>query len=742
MSPTQLQRIRSLKLKGGVMKFTKSLLLCLAFLLLFCFALNAQQTETSSLGVVPRLVNFSGKAADAQGKIIIGIAGITFSIYSQEAGGAPLWMETQNVTADSRGNYTVQLGASAPEGLPLQVFTSGEARWLGVRVNGGEEQPRILLLSVPYALKAADAETVGGLPASAFMLAGGANATTAQSRVVAVTAPSLTSASPATTADVTTNGGTVNTLPLFTTATNVQSSILTQTGSGTTGKIGINTTTPATALDVNGGATLRGTLGLAATGTATATAGKDSQPLSFTASAYNSSSKAAVTQRFQWQAEPAGNDTTASTGTMNLLYASGTATPAETGLKINNKGQLSFAAGQTFPIPSASVSNTDLQHSSVTVKAGTDLTGGGSVSLGGTTTLNLDTTKVPLLATNNSFSGNNVFNPSTTDAIDAYTTGAGKSALVGIEYATSGGSYGVWAATYDPAGAGVSGTNIATSGTGVSGSGGTRGVLATSSDIAVNGQAAGTSVEGKSQGFNVGIWGDTGGSSGSYIGVLGSADDNFAGYFINNSATDETIYVANASTGGTGLVVRAHGDSGDCTIDGSGNVGCTGTVNSVVGADNGTRKISLYAVQSADNWFEDAGSGQLSNGSASIALDPAFAQTVNTGVEYHVFLTPKGDCEGVYVSHETAQGFEVHELHGGHSNIAFDYRIMAKRSGFESVRLGDVTERYRKMEKQEQLRQARGAPRSAQRPAEPSTAPKPAAAGIAPSALAAQPRSR
>ena len=80
-------------------------------------------------------------------------------------------METQNVMADAKGNYTVQLGATKPDGLPLDLFTSGEARWLGVRVNGGEEQPRVLLLSVPYALKAADAETVGGLPASAFILA-------------------------------------------------------------------------------------------------------------------------------------------------------------------------------------------------------------------------------------------------------------------------------------------------------------------------------------------------------------------------------------------------------------------------------------------------------------------------------------------------------------------------------------------------------------------------------------------
>jgi hypothetical protein len=41
-----------------------------------------------------------------------------------------------------------------------------------VQAEGQAEQPRVLLVSVPYALKAADAETVGGKPLSAFVLTG------------------------------------------------------------------------------------------------------------------------------------------------------------------------------------------------------------------------------------------------------------------------------------------------------------------------------------------------------------------------------------------------------------------------------------------------------------------------------------------------------------------------------------------------------------------------------------------
>src|SRR5579863_3848379 len=123
---------------------------------------NAQPTA------VPTLVRFSGNLKDANGKPLTGIAGLTFALYRDQESGAPIWLETQNVQLDANGHYTVQLGATKSGGLPIDIFASGEARWLGAQPDGQPEQPRVLLLSVPYALKAADAETVGGLPPSAF----------------------------------------------------------------------------------------------------------------------------------------------------------------------------------------------------------------------------------------------------------------------------------------------------------------------------------------------------------------------------------------------------------------------------------------------------------------------------------------------------------------------------------------------------------------------------------------------
>src|SRR6267378_2705014 len=122
---------------------------------------------------VPRLVKFAGVFKDELGKARTGVVGVTFAIYKEQEGGAALWLETQNVELDEQGRYTVLLGSTRSEGLPLGLFTTGEPRWLGVQVNLPKEveQPRALLVSVPYALKAADAETLGGMPLSAFVLA-------------------------------------------------------------------------------------------------------------------------------------------------------------------------------------------------------------------------------------------------------------------------------------------------------------------------------------------------------------------------------------------------------------------------------------------------------------------------------------------------------------------------------------------------------------------------------------------
>lgn len=354
----------------------------LASLLLSCQGLpvlGQQLAATTANLIVPPLVKFSGVLTDVNGKPLTGVVGVTFFLYKDSEGGAPLWMETQNVQPDRAGHYSVMLGSTTSPGLPFDLFVSGEARWLGVQPQGQSEQPRVLLLSVPYAVKAWDAETVGGLPPSAFVLATSAPG--------AATAPSgatnFGSVGSAPAASTITGSGTVNFLPLWTGTSTIGNSVLFQSGTGSTAKVGINTNTPASTLDVKGAGTIRGLLSLPATAPATATAGTNSQPLDLAASAFNSSTAKAQNETFQWQAETAGNNTSTPSGTLNLLFGSGASKPAETGLKISNTGILNFASGQTFP----GTGNGTI----TSVTAGTDLTGGGT---GGAVTLSVDTTKV------------------------------------------------------------------------------------------------------------------------------------------------------------------------------------------------------------------------------------------------------------------------------------------------------------------------------------------------------------
>jgi hypothetical protein len=113
----------------------------------------------------------------------------------------------------------------------------------------------------------------------------------------------------------------------------------------------------------------------------------------------------------------------------------------------------------------------------------------------------------------------------------------------------------------------------------------------------------------------------------------------------------------------------------------------TGTKSAVVNLKNG-EGVTLYAVEASENWF----SAKLKDGAAVVAIDPLYSETVNTEIDYHVFLTPRGECKGLYVTNQKGSSFEVRELNGGNSDISFSYRIVAKRKGYEDVRLAKVKE--------------------------------------------------
>lgn len=132
---------------------------------------------------------------------------------------------------------------------------------------------------------------------------------------------------------------------------------------------------------------------------------------------------------------------------------------------------------------------------------------------------------------------------------------------------------------------------------------------------------------------------------------------------------------------------RVYGGNGSqaCEIQEDGDLLCAGTKSAAVQIQEEQRL--MYAIESSEVWFEDFGTAGLQKGAEVVSVDPLFAKTVNLSADYHVYLTALGDCGGLYVTNKTSTGFEVRELGGGSSSVSFDYRIVAKRLGYEDLRM-------------------------------------------------------
>jgi len=64
------------------------------------------------------------------------------------------------------------------------------------------------------------------------------------------------------------------------------------------------------------------------------------------------------------------------------------------------------------------------------------------------------------------------------------------------------------------------------------------------------------------------------------------------------------------------------------------------------------------------------------------ALDPILAKNIIVN-ELHplmVFIQLEGNCNGIYVTNKTGNGFDVVELLGGSSSVSFSWNLVANRA--------------------------------------------------------------
>ncbi len=90
--------------------------------------------------------------------------------------------------------------------------------------------------------------------------------------------------------------------------------------------------------------------------------------------------------------------------------------------------------------------------------------------------------------------------------------------------------------------------------------------------------------------------------------------------------------------------------------------------------------VSLEGGEAGTYW---RGTSQLQNGVAKVSLPEHFG-LVTSEHGLTVQVTPRGDCNGLYVESSTPNEIVVKELMGGRSNVVFDYLVMGIRKGFES----------------------------------------------------------
>lgn len=197
---------------------------------------------------------------------------------------------------------------------------------------------------------------------------------------------------------------------------------------------------------------------------------------------------------------------------------------------------------------------------------------------------------------------------------------------------------------------GIGGISTITTGVGVAGGGNNMAVVAPSS-------------------------GGAGVSGIGYIGVVGfgKSSSNSGGdagrwgaYFESRYGSTPIgyIYIAGQSTAGTFV-----------------GFATTGTKSTIVKDEKGTGRL-LYCPEAPEVLFQDYGTGELTDGKAHIDLDKLLTQHIRVDAKHplKVFIQLEGDCNGVFVTNKSANGFDVKELQNGKSNVAFTWQIVASRA--------------------------------------------------------------
>ena len=169
------------------------------------------------------------------------------------------------------------------------------------------------------------------------------------------------------------------------------------------------------------------------------------------------------------------------------------------------------------------------------------------------------------------------------------------------------------------------------------------------------------------------------------------------------SGTVVRILYGGYFTGGTNAagvsysyVGLKYNHNNDATATGGTNYKIVGNgVVSTLIPDENNAPRTMFCPEAPEVLFEDYGVGKLTNGQTYIELDKIVANSlkIDTNHPLKVFIQLEGECNGVYVTEKSKNGFLVKELNNGKSNIDFSWHIVGNRANSKD-KDGNITSYY------------------------------------------------
>lgn len=117
--------------------------------------------------------------------------------------------------------------------------------------------------------------------------------------------------------------------------------------------------------------------------------------------------------------------------------------------------------------------------------------------------------------------------------------------------------------------------------------------------------------------------------------------------------------------------------------------------NSTMIMDKENKPRVLFSPEAPEILFEDYGTSELVNGEVYVMLDEVLKQALYIDEKHplKVFVQLEGECNGVYVTEKSKDGFKVKELANGTSNTKFSWHIVANRADDKDAQ-GNVTSEH------------------------------------------------